>query len=93
MRIIGRGLEALAKFIEECLKAGGTPTFVAQYGERPFADRVIVRCYGAAAKVPGGTIIDVPPDILELIRRSRNDWKVLVEELKKRGITIHVPGI
>ncbi len=92
MRVIGKGLEGLAKFIDECFAEGGVPTFVAEYGGVPLNGKVIVRCYGAG-RYKGGTIVDVPKEVIELILKSRRDWKPLVEYLRARGFTLpHVPS-
>jgi len=80
--VIGRGVSALKKFIEECTEAGGSPTFVAKYGVQEFTDRVIARCYGASDKVPGGFIVDLPADVVEKIAKRSIDAKWLLEELK-----------
>jgi len=93
VKVIGKGLEGLAKFIDECFEKGGVPTFVAEYGGVTLHDKVIVRCYGVGRGF-GGTIVDVPKDVIELILRSRNDWKKLVEYLRARGFTIpHAPSV
>ena len=83
VKIIGKGIDAVVSFIKECLDAGGTPTLLGEYGGREFKDRVIVRCYGAADKVPGGVIVDLPEEFVEKVRKRKKDWKWILEEYKR----------
>jgi len=84
-RVIGRGLEAIRDFISKCLAAGGVPIFRTKYGGRRLpGNAVIAACWGAGDKVKGGTITDVPPDILAEMEKRVGDWKWLAERL---GIT------
>jgi len=82
VRIIGSGTEALKSFVEECIEAGGSPTFIAKYGVQEYEDRVLARCFGAADKVPGGWIVDLPADIVEKIRKRKVDASWIKEELR-----------
>jgi len=84
-RVIGRGLEALRNFISKCIAAGGVPIFRTKYGgKRLPGNAVIAACWGKGKEVPGGTILDVPPDIIAEMERRTGDWKWLAERL---GIT------
>jgi hypothetical protein len=94
VRVIGKGLEALAKWFNECVEAGGVPLFRVQYGGVPFKDKLIVACYGAAAKVRGGVIEDLPADLVEKIRMAKGaDWRVVAEYLEAHGYTVKKPKV
>jgi len=80
--VIGRGLDAIRSFINRCLAAGGTPIFRTRYGGKRLPNnRVIAACWGAGKTVHGGTIEDVPPEIIERMEKERGDWKWLKESL------------
>lgn len=77
-RVLGSGLAAIRNFIEKCLAAGGVPIFRTKYGgKRLPGNAVIAACWGAGEKVPGGTITDVPLEIIERMEKTRGDWKWL----------------
>ena len=81
-RILGRGLEALREFIRKCVAAGGVPIFRTKYGgKRLPGNAVIAACWGKGKEVPGGTITDVPPDIIAEMEKRTGDWKWLAERL------------
>lgn len=81
-RVLGRGLEAIREFIRECREAGGIPVFRTKYGgERLPNNSVIAACWRAGDKVKGGTIEDVPPDIIERMEKETGDWKWLAKQL------------
>ena len=81
-RVLGRGLEAIREFIRKCVAAGGVPIFRTKYGgKRLPGNAVIAACWGKGKEVPGGTITDVPPDILAEMERRTGDWKWLAERL------------
>ncbi|MEM1690042.1 MAG: hypothetical protein QXG48_02155 [Thermofilaceae archaeon] len=83
--VIGTGVTALREFARRCLAAGGVPQFRTKYGGRPLPDNsVIVACWGAANRVPGGTIRNVPPDIIARLERQTGDWKWLIGETPLR---------
>jgi len=84
VKVIGRGLEGIREFIRKCIEAGGTPIFRTKYGLRKFRDRVVAACWGAGEKVEGGTIVDVPPDIIAEMEEKVGDWKWLAERLGMR---------
>jgi len=82
VRIIGSGTEGLKKFIEKCRKAGGTPIFRTKYsGKRLPGNAVIVACYGKGREVPGGTIVNVPEELIAEMEKRVGDWKWLAERL------------
>jgi hypothetical protein len=74
--VIGKGVEALKKFIKECKDAGGVPIIRTRYGGRrlPF---VIVTCWGMRDVVRGGAITDVPSEIVEALEKARVKYKYL----------------
>jgi len=81
-KIIGSGLEAIRSFISRCLAAGGIPIFRTKYGGKRLPNnRVIAACWGAGKTVQGGTIENVPTDIIERMEKERGDWKWLRERL------------
>jgi len=81
-KVLGSGLEAIRRFISECLSAGGIPIFRTKYGGRRLkGNSVVAACWGAGDKVPGGTITDVPPDIIAEMERRVGDWKWLASRL------------
>jgi len=81
-RIIGRGTAAIREFIRKCKAAGGVPIFRTKYGgKRLPGNAVIAACWGKGKEVPGGTILDVPPELIEEMERRAGDWKWLEERL------------
>ena len=79
---LGEGLEAIRKFIRECVAAGGVPIFRTKYGGRRIkGNGVVAACWGAGDRVPGGTIYNVPPDIIREMEEKVGDWKWLAERL------------
>ena len=82
MRVLGSGTEALRRFVEGCLKAGGIPIIRTKYGGKRFPEnKVVVACWGKGREVPGGTIENVPPDIIEQAEKQVGDWKWLATKL------------
>jgi len=85
-RVLGSGLSALRDFIERCLRAGGVPIIRTRYGGRRLpGNAVVVACWGKGKEVPGGTITDIPADILSELERRVGDWRWLAQRL---GITV-----
>lgn len=85
-KILGRGLEAIRNFITKCRAAGGIPVFRTKYGgKRLPGNAVIAACWGKGDVVKGGTITDVPPDIIAEMEKTKGDWKWLAQRL---GITV-----
>lgn len=81
-KVIGRGIEALRSFIARCTAAGGVPIFRTKYGGRRLpGNSVIAACWGKGKEVPGGTITDVPSDIIAEMEERTGDWKWLRERL------------
>ena len=79
-RIIGRGIEALIKFIKKCRDAGGVPIIRTKYGGvRLPHNSVVVACWGRGDVVKGGTITDIPPDLIDELEKTKGDWKWLLE--------------
>jgi hypothetical protein len=77
---LGSGTGALTEFIRRCEAAGGVPIIRTKYGGKPLkpAGRVIVACWGAKDQVPGGSIFDVPPDVIATLQKERGAYKKLV---------------
>jgi hypothetical protein len=85
-RVLGSGIEALRDFVEKCIRAGGVPIIRTRYGGRRFPEnKVVVACWGKGKEVPGGTILNVPSDIIEEAEKQVGDWKWLVKRL---GISV-----
>ena len=81
-KVLGEGLETLRRFIRECVNAGGVPIFRTKYGGRRIkGNGVVAACWGAGEKVKGGTITNVPPDIIEEMEKRVGDWKWLAKRL------------
>jgi len=81
-KILGSGLTALREFISKCVAAGGVPIFRTRYGGKRLPNNsVIAACWGKGKEVPGGTITDVPPDIIAEMERRTGDWKWLASKL------------
>jgi len=79
---IGSGTSAIKSFIEKCLAAGGVPLFRTKYGGKRLPESaVIAACWGKGDVVKGGTITDVPADILSEMEKRAGDWKWLKERL------------
>jgi len=77
----------LVDWIEDCIRAGGIPQLVEKYGPRDFLAEgyVLVRCWGAGDKVPGG-LIKLTPEELEVVRKyakERGAAMKVYEELKR----------
>ena len=78
-RIIGRGLEALKEFARKCLYAGGVPIFRTRYGEKRLPNNAVVAaCWGKGDVVKGGTITDVPIEVIEKMEKTKGDYKWLL---------------
>ena len=77
--VIGEGVEALKEWIRKCRAAGGRPLIVTKYVEE-YTNAVVVRCWGAGEKVKGGTILNIPPHIIQKIEQTRPRWKALFPE-------------
>jgi len=83
--VLGSGIEALRTFISRCISAGGVPIFRTKYGgKRLPGNAVIAACWGKGKEVPGGTITDVPTDIIAEMEKRTGDWKWLAERLGAR---------
>jgi len=81
-RVLGSGIEALRSFLSKCLAAGGVPIFRTRYGDKRLPNNaVIAACWGKGKEVPGGTILNVPEDIIVEMERRAGDWKWLRERL------------
>lgn len=81
-RILGSGTSKLKEFIEKCLAAGGVPIVRTKYGGRRLpGNSVVVACWGKGEEVPGGTITDIPPHLIEEMEKRPGDWKWLRERL------------
>ncbi len=84
-RVLGSGVEKLREFISRCLAAGGIPIIRTKYGGRRLPEgSVVVACWGKGKEVPGGTITNVPADIIEEAEKRIGDWKWLSERLGVR---------
>jgi hypothetical protein len=82
VRVLGSGVDALRKFVEDCLRAGGVPIIRTRYGGKRFPEnKVVVACWSKGKEVPGGTIENVPPDIIEQAEKQVGDWKWLAARL------------
>ncbi|MGC8578136.1 MAG: hypothetical protein ACP5KW_09155 [Thermoproteota archaeon] len=78
-KVLGSGVGALQEFIRKCETAGGVPIIRTKYGGRPLKNnRVIVACWGAREEAPGGTIENVPPDVIATLQKERGAYKKLV---------------
>ena len=76
MAEIGRGMEAVRSFARKCLDAGGVPIFRTKFGgKRLERNAVIAACWGKGDIVKGGTIVDVPTDVIEKMEKTRGDYK------------------
>jgi len=79
VKVLGRGLEALKSFARKCLDAGGVPIFRTKYGGKRLPNNaVIVACWGKGDVVKGGTITDVPIDVIEKMEKTKGDYKWLL---------------
>ena len=82
VNVIGEGLEGIRNFISRCLAAGGVPIFKTKYGGKRFGDNsVVAACWRKGKEVPGGTIVNVPPDIIAEMEKRTGDWKWLAQRL------------
>jgi len=85
MGMIGSGIDALRSFITRCTSAGGVPIFKTKYGGKRLPNNaVIAACWGKGKEVPGGTITNVPEDIITEMEHRTGDWKWLSEKLGAR---------
>jgi len=76
--VLGSGTEALRAFISKCLSVGGVPIVRTKYGGKTLKNgKVIVACWGARNEAPGGTIENVPPDIIAMLQKERGAYKKL----------------
>lgn len=81
-RILGHGLEAIRSFISKCVAAGGVPIFRTKYGGKRLPNNsVIAACWGKGKEVPGGTILNVPSEVISEMEKRTGDWKWLSERL------------
>ncbi len=79
-KVIGSGLAKVKEFARQCLAAGGVPMFRTRYGGKRLPNNsVIAACWGKGDVVKGGTITDVPLDVIEKMEKTRGDYKWLVE--------------
>lgn len=86
-REIGSGIKALEKFIDECESAGGIPQLRTGYGGTEFDNKLIVACYGKASQVPGGTITDIPKQLIDKCRETNGDYKYIKEWIREMGLS------
>lgn len=78
-KVIGSGLEALKEFARRCLDAGGVPIFRTKYGGRRLPENsVVAACWGKGDVVKGGTIKNVPTDVIERMEKTKGDYKWLL---------------
>jgi hypothetical protein len=85
-KVLGSGVDALRSFVEKCLASGGVPIIRTKYGGRRFPEnKVVVACWGKGKEVPGGTIENVPTDIIEQAEKQVGDWKWLAARLGIRA--------
>ena len=76
---LGSGLEELKRFARRCLDAGGIPIIRTRYGgKRLPGGAVIVACWGKGEEVPGGTITDIPLEVIERMEKTKGDYKWLL---------------
>jgi len=79
-REIGSGLAALRDFANRCLAAGGVPIFRTKYGGKRLPNNsVVAACWGKGDVVKGGTVTNVPIDVIEKMEATRGDYKWLVQ--------------
>jgi len=83
--VLGSGVEALKEFIAKCKAADGVPMLRTGYGGKEFEGKLVVACWGAADKVPGGTITGIPQKIVDLCRQTKGDYKYIEEWLAQLG--------
>ena len=93
MREIGKGEADLLRFVVECIEASGHPTVVDHYGALKFDRELLVRCFGASTKVPGGIITGLSPDTVEKARRRKLDAVWIVSELAPKHPEVKVPDV
>ena len=80
---IGSGLTALKDFARRCLAAGGIPIFRTRYGGKRLPNNsVVAACWGKGDTVKGGTITDVPLEIIERMEKETGDYKWLLRVTK-----------
>ena len=91
------GVEKLLRYGVRCRISLGHPVFRTEYGDEKFRDWVLAVCMGASDRVHAKGI-EVDPEIVEELRRTRGDWKylvnkypdlyerIVVEELVKKGV-------
>jgi len=83
--IIGEGEEAVKNFFEECIKAGGDPQVLYEFGPVNFAKKheLLVRCWGKAEEVPGGVIVDVPENLIKAAENASSGERarIIAEKL------------
>jgi len=81
-KVLGSGIEAIRSFIAKCTSAGGVPIFRTKYGGKRLPNNsVVAACWGKGSEVPGGTITNVPVDIINEMEKRAGDWKWLAERL------------
>lgn len=79
-KTIGSGLAALREFANRCLAAGGVPIFRTKYGGKRLPNNsVVAACWGKGAEVQGGTVTNVPIDVIEKMEKTRGDYKWLIQ--------------
>lgn len=79
-KVLGSGLEVVKDFARRCLAAGGIPMFRTKYGGKRLPENsVVAACWGKGDVVKGGTIKNVPIDVIERMERETGDYKWLVE--------------
>jgi len=71
--------EHVVEWINECLRAGGKPTFQGIYAGKPLkvdgSYALIAKCLGASKKVPYEGFTDVPEEDWKKSVLYRNEWK------------------
>ena len=81
-KVLGSGVSVLRDFLRRCTAAGGVPIIRTKYGGRRLpGNAIVVACWGKGKEVPGGTITDIPTDLIEEMERRAGDWKWLMERL------------
>ena len=81
VHVIGSGLDTLKAWIRRCLNAGGIPQIRTRYGGKRFPNNAVrVACYGKGNVVKGGTIENIPTDIIEKAEKTTGDYKWILEK-------------
>lgn len=78
--VLGRGVNTMRKFAKECVLAGGSPSFRVLKNKGKEENAVIGICKGA--DVRGGTIEDVPREVIEAVKKYKRNVAWLLPELE-----------